>query len=54
MGAAWLHIISKNMEETGKRKRRESFPHQLDLEHLEDYISDLNARIDLYESPCFM
>ena len=54
MGAAWLHLIAKNMEENGKRKRRELFPHQLDLAHLEDYISDLNARIDLYESPCFM
>ena len=53
MGAAWLHLIAKNMEENGKRKKRELFP-QVDLAHLEDYISDLNARIDLYESPCFM
>ena len=54
MGAAWLHLIAKNMEENGNRKRRELFPHQVDMAHLEDYISDLNARIDLYESPCFM
>ena len=54
MGAAWLHLIAKNMEENGKRKRRELFPHQVDMAYLEDYISDLNARIDLYESPCFM
>ena len=53
MGAAGLHLLAKNIEENGKRKRRELFP-QADLSHLEDYLSDLNARIDLYESPCFM
>ena len=53
MGAAGLHLLAKNIEENGKRKRRELFP-QADLSHLEDYLSDLNARIDLYENPCFM